>query len=124
MAAISQDLSQLGYKVLVVPEAATLLQRGGVFTNSTEFTENNSLRFQKALIKLQVALEDVFLDIAQMVTDQSVVILIDRGLLDGSAYTSKDNWQCIMDDLNCNVVMLRDNRYDGILHLVTAADGA
>lgn len=69
-------------------------------------------------------MEDVFFDIAQMVTDQSVVILIDRGLLDGSAYTSKDNWQCIMDDMGSNVVMLRDKRYDGILHMVTAADGA
>ena len=29
-----------------------------------------------------------------------------------------------MDDLNMNVVMMRDNRYDGILHMVTAADGA
>ena len=29
-----------------------------------------------------------------------------------------------MDDLNMNVVMMRDNRYDAILHMVTAADGA
>jgi len=28
-----------------------------------------------------------------------------------------------MDELNCNTVMLRDNRYDGILHLVTSAEG-
>ena len=29
-----------------------------------------------------------------------------------------------MDDMGSNVVMLRDKRYDGILHMVTAADGA
>ena len=29
-----------------------------------------------------------------------------------------------MDELNMNTVMLRDNRYDAVLHLVTAADGA
>mmetsp|Transcript_11940 Transcript_11940/g.16224 ORF Transcript_11940/g.16224 Transcript_11940/m.16224 type:complete len:84 (-) Transcript_11940:830-1081(-) len=29
-----------------------------------------------------------------------------------------------MDDLNMSVVMLRDNRYDAVLHMVTAADGA
>lgn len=29
-----------------------------------------------------------------------------------------------MDDLNMNVVSMRDNRYDGVLHMVTAADGA
>ena len=29
-----------------------------------------------------------------------------------------------MADLNMNLVSLRDNRYDAVLHLVTAADGA
>jgi len=29
-----------------------------------------------------------------------------------------------MDDLNMNVVSMRDNRYDAVLHMVTAADGA
>ena len=53
-----------------------------------------------------------------------MVILIDRGLLDGSAYVSQSEWQALMDDLNMNVVMMRDNRYDAVLHMVTAADGA
>lgn len=48
--------------------------------------------FQKSLMKIQIALEDTFIDIAQMVTEQPVVVLIDRGLLDGSAYVSKENW--------------------------------
>lgn len=52
------------------------------------------------------------------------MILIDRGLLDGSAYVSKDNWQALLDDMGVNNVILRDNRYDAILHMVTAADGA
>ena len=29
-----------------------------------------------------------------------------------------------MDDLQMSLVMMRDNRYDGVLHMVTAADGA
>jgi len=92
MAAISQDLNQLGYKVLVVPEAATLIMKGGAMIVSSSFTEQQGLMFQKALMKLQIALEDTFIDIAQMVTGSPVVILIDRGLLDGSAYVSKENW--------------------------------
>ena len=59
-----------------------------------------------------------------MVRNQWVVILIDRGLLDGSAYVDKENWQALLDDLGVNTIMLRDNRYDGVLHMVTAADGA
>jgi signal recognition particle GTPase len=37
LAAISQDLTQLGYKVLVVPEAATLIMKGGAMIVSSEF---------------------------------------------------------------------------------------
>lgn len=29
-----------------------------------------------------------------------------------------------MDDLGLSTTMMRDNRYDAIIHLVTAADGA
>ena len=39
LAAIAQDLTQLGYKVLVVPEAATLIMRGGAMIVSSSFTE-------------------------------------------------------------------------------------
>ncbi len=40
-------------------------------------------------MKQQIILEDTFIDIAGMETEQPVVLLIDRGLLDGSAYVSK-----------------------------------
>jgi AAA domain len=69
-------------------------------------------------------MEDTFLEIAQMITDKDVVVLIDRGLLDGSAYLTSENWQALLDDMGCNTVMLRDNRYDAVVHMVTAADGA
>ena len=38
LASISQDLTQLGYKVLVVPEAATLIGTGGAMIVSDSFT--------------------------------------------------------------------------------------
>ena len=75
-------------------------------------------------MKLQIALEDTFIEVAQLVKDQPVVVLIYRGLMDGSAYVSKENWQALLDDLGCNIVMIRDMRYDGVMHMVTAADGA
>lgn len=45
MAAISQDLTQLGYKVLVVPEAATLIMKGGAMIVSSSFTQQQGLQF-------------------------------------------------------------------------------
>lgn len=61
---------------------------------------------------------------AQLFQGQPVVLLIDRGVLDGSAYVSKSGWQALLDDMGYNDLMLRDNRYDAIMHMVTAADGA
>jgi len=46
-------------------------------------------------MKLQVALEDSFIEIGKLAgagTQSEVVILIDRGLMDGSAYVSKSQW--------------------------------
>jgi len=45
IADIKQDLTQLGMKVLVVPEAATILMKGGAFIVSSGFTESQGLMF-------------------------------------------------------------------------------
>ena len=92
--------------------------------DATKFNPGEGLAFQKILMNLQISLEETYSDIARMVGDQHVVMLIDRGLCDGSAYVSKEDWQAVMDDLNMNTITMRENRYDGVLHLVTAADGA
>lgn len=97
--------------------------KGGAMIVSSSFTQQQGLSFQKSLMKLQIGLEDVFLDIAQMIENQPVVILIDRGLLDGSAYVTEAQWQALMDDLGFNKVMLTEMRYDAVIHMVTAADG-
>ena len=69
LAAISQDLTQLGYKVLVVPEAATTIMKAGAMIANTNFTLRECVEFQKALMKMQTALEDSLIDIGQMVHD-------------------------------------------------------
>ena len=54
LADLKQSLTQLGMQVLVVPEAATTLMKGGAFIVSSEFTEEQGLEFQKTLMKTQV----------------------------------------------------------------------
>ena len=56
-----------------------------------------------------------------MVVGQEVVLLIDRGLLDGKAFVDAGSWQALMDDMQMNELVVRDRRYDAVLHLVTAA---
>lgn len=93
--------------------------------------ENGSLnpelivKFQINLMKTQIELEDVFAEIASDFNpNDPVVILCDRGVMDGAAYSSGPMWQALLDETGCSNSQLRDKRYDLVLHLVTAADGA
>ena len=102
MADIAGQLTQFGYKVLIVPEAATLIMKGGAMIASNDFSNEQGFMFQKTLMKLQIALENVYVDIGNMVQDTNVVVLIDRGLLDGSAYVEPAVWQALLDELGIN----------------------
>ena len=72
-------------------------------------------------------LEDTFTDIAmteQGETQMPTLILCDRGLLDGSAYVKPEMWHQIMDEQGYVPNNLIDKRYDAVIHMVTAAEGA
>jgi hypothetical protein len=43
--------------------------------------------------------------------------------MDSKACLSDEAWQLLLDETNWNHIILRDKRYDGVLHLVTTADG-
>ncbi len=81
----------MGFKVLQVPEAATILMKGGAFIETPKMTLASAVRFQINLMKLQMSLEDNFIQIA-MGSDQPTIILCDRGVMDGSAYTDENVW--------------------------------
>lgn len=72
-----------------------------------------------------MSLEDKFLEFG--LTEKSkmpIIILCDRGTMDGKAYTQPQDWQIILDELGVTDIQLRDDRYDAVIHLITAADGA
>lgn len=91
--------------------------------NMGMFGFNQSVKFQTTLIKTQMALEDTFSELARNEQLPSV-ILCDRGLMDGSAYVSEELWLAVIDEIGLSQTQLRDKRYDGVIHMVTAADGA
>lgn len=125
LASCAQQLRQLGIYTLVVPEAATMLNCAGVSIANANLDTPRVLRFQINLMKLQIALEDIFTDIgSELYSDEQVVILCDRGVMDGSAYMTKPMWQALLDETGWSNSQLRDKRYDMVLHLITAADGA
>ena len=110
-------------KVFIIPEASTLLVKGGALNNLSGQDVNSQVEFQASLMQLQMALEDAFTEIASSLKEKSLLIC-DRGLMDGSAYISSDLWQALLDERGWTVVHLRDRRYEAVVHLVTAANGA
>ena len=70
-----------------------------------------------------MCLEDIFLETA-LESEQATVILCDRGVMDGHAYTTTEVWQALLDETHWSTIQLRDRRYESVVHMVTAADGA
>ncbi|MBU52579.1 MAG: AAA family ATPase [Deltaproteobacteria bacterium] len=118
---ITERLESVGFRTFQVPEAATILFTGGV--NLSNVNIEQEVRFEANLVSLQMALEDTFYDLA-LSTGKPCVLLCDRGTMDASAYIAPEMWQALLDEQGWTEVGLRDRRYDAVIHLVTAADGA
>lgn len=119
MSWIQNTFSQKGYCVLFVPETATELISGGV----APWTCNTNKDYQECQMKLQSCKEAVFIQAAQHMPQEKILIVCDRGMLDNKAYMSNEEFHDILQQMGLNEVELRDD-YDAIFHLVTAAKGA
>ena len=117
---ITEYFSGFGYKVFNVPEVPTIYSTAGW----NYLTPNRDLYYQgeRAILETQLALEDQFRHLAEVCT-KPVLIVCDRGTMDISAYIKPEEWQEItaMAGTNPNELL---ERYDAVLHLVSAADGA
>jgi len=72
---------------------------------------------------MQLQQEDLVQKIAKQYREKTL-ILLDRGLLDTKAYASPEDVKRALDSCGLVEQEILSNRYDGVIHLVTAADGA
>lgn len=112
----------LGWRVFRVPETATILLGGGV--KFADLSPKQSYDFQVGLMKTMMTIEDVYFKLGDSVDNKDVLIICDRGTYDPSAYMDDAGWHRLLQTLGVNAVEVRDNRYNQIVHMVTAADGA
>ena len=119
MSWIQNAFMRLGYNVLFVDETATQLISGGA---APWLCESNR-EFQLELIKLQLAKERAFSEIAQNLKGPKTLIVCDRAAMDNCAYMTDVEFQWVLRQLGQSKIELRDN-YDAVFHLVTAARGA
>lgn len=117
---IIEHFSSLGYKVFTIPEVPTLFTQAGM----NYLTKNKGFFYEgeKATLEIQLALEDRFVRMARECR-KAAVIVCDRGAMDISAYMPTEMWEQITRAVGTTTSELRD-RYDAVLHLVSAADGA
>ncbi len=118
---VIEHFSSLGFKVFTIPEVPTMFTQAGM----NYLTKNKNLFYEgeKATLEIQIALEDKFMRMAQQ-CDQPCIVVCDRGAMDISAYMEPEMWEDITRAVGTSTAELRDTRYDAILHLVSAADGA
>jgi hypothetical protein len=88
-----------------------------------DMNDERTIEYQLALLRVQLALEDNFRAVARA-CGHPALILCDRGTMDGRSYCSPQQWDEICRRGGYQTSALRDQRYDAILHMVTAAIGA
>ena len=117
---IIEHFSSLGFKVFTIPEVPTLFTQAGM----NYLTKNSAFFYEgeKATLEIQLALEDKFMRMAQQ-CQKPCVMVCDRGAMDISAYMAPEMWEEITRAVGTSTPQLRE-RYDAVLHLVSAADGA
>ncbi|MGI6242387.1 MAG: ATP-binding protein [Prevotella sp.] len=117
---IIEHFSSLGFKVFTIPEVPTLFLQAGMdyLTPNLDFFYEG----EKATLEIQLQLEDKFMKIAEQVEEPAVVVC-DRGAMDISAYLKPEMWNEITARVGITSQQIID-RYDAVLHLVSAADGA
>ena len=118
---LTEHFTSRGWDVFLVPEVATLLINGGL--RPREMTPAAYFQWQRSLVTTQLALEDSFNRQAKTSGRRSLIVC-DRGAADPSAYCDPVMWGGVLASLGLNEVAVRDQRYDAVLHMVTAADGA
>lgn len=124
MSVLRKRLENMGWRVFLVPEAATMLFHNGArFLDFLKQGESGLVMFQVHLAQLQMRLEHTMHEMA-MQSGERAVVLCDRGVIDGKAYCSQQAWSYVLNELGQSEAHLRDRRYDAVIHLVTAANGA
>lgn len=118
LARIEKVLTEHGYKVFIVPETATELMVNGIKSSK----HISKLEFQEIVLEKQLHKEKIYDKAASYYPSDKVVIIYDRGIMDGMAYIEKKDYLKLLKKYNLTIESAR-NRYDAVIHLVTVAKG-
>ncbi|MBQ1827470.1 MAG: AAA family ATPase [Erysipelotrichaceae bacterium] len=115
---VQEIFEERGYRVFIDHEAATDLITGGISPATMGMYE-----FQKYCIALQMKKEELFMQAANEIKGDNVLVFCDRGILDDKGYVTPDEFTEILKGFDTTEEQAKMN-YDMVLHLTTAAKGA
>ena len=123
LAFLTEKLSDHGYLVFVIPETATLIATNGIDRRRMD-RDSQVVMYEEAILDMQLAFEETYTKaITRIFPEKKKVILLDRGVMDIKAFVSRDDFGLMLKRKGLKEIALRD-RYHGVIHLVTAAEGA
>lgn len=121
IAILHQELTSRGYQVFVVEEMATNVILSGATPNLI-----TNMEFQRMLLDLQNNRNHTYSKMAETYSknnNKDVVIIFDRGIPDAKGFMTDKEYTQLLTEYGLSEVQVMDY-YDGVFHLVTAADGA
>src|SRR5690606_15854698 len=122
LAHLAAKLTEKGWRVLLVPEAATQIIVGGV-GDIGELAQRDRDRFlavEAELLRLQLDLRERFRALAEALGDAKTVLLHDRGALDNLAYMTGEEFETVCTAVGVDAAELA-GLYDAVVHLRSAA---
>ncbi len=117
MTAIIEHFNQREYHVLIVAKTTTELLSSGI-SPSDSFSNRE---FQVLLLQHQLAKEDFYKSVAERLPYPKILIVLDRGAMDGKAYSSAEDWNAAVNDVGFPSDTQLLHRYDGVVHLRSIA---
>lgn len=121
---IQSWLMDRGFRVFIAPETATIVIGGGI-RDIGLIAGKNPKKYrdiQKEMLRMQLSNRTHFWNLAKLF-NEPIVILYDRGPMDGAAYMERNYFEAMIEEEHYTLSELRDS-FDGVIHLVTAANGA
>lgn len=114
-------LEDRGYKVLISPESATKLITAGMKPGELPW-----MRFQEEILRDTWDQQQRIFSIAAGYRDlgRKVVVLCDRGLMDGEAYAGAPEFKALVGQMGLTYQDICAEPYHAAIHLRTAALGA
>jgi thymidylate kinase/CYTH domain-containing protein len=115
---IRSELLSLDYSPLIIPETAT-----AIFGMGLDKTLLPSIDLQKQVFQYQLQQENYTIAYAEKIAllGKKPVIICDRSLLDGQAYTTSDDWETVLNELNFRQTEIA-HRYSSSIYLEVAPE--